>query len=408
MGELQSRRLESDGGNAASDPVILHVVHTLEHGGTERFLCQLLNRLAGHGMRHVVCTLRAAGARAEQLDRRITVHALNLPDRSPTGFLRLARIIRQEGAGVVHARNPGTWTDTLLAGRVARRPRLALGFHGLQAQAQFDVSLRRRLRALGSLRHTFTTVSHAGKAQLVDDLGCHPEAIHVLGNGVDPYRFRPPTPQQQRSARGRLGVGPDELAIGTVGNLFSPVKGHRVLIDAMSRLLQAVPYARLLLAGFGPLRDELEAQAGSLGIAERVHFLGDLANPAELLAALDLYVCPSLSEGMSNALLEAMSCGRACVATDVADHRRMFQRIAAVDLLVPPNDAEALAAAMQRVLQDAALRETLGTAARRRVETDYPFEQAVAGYARFYRSLLPDTPLGVAPDDPVEVSRCLS
>ena len=163
---------------------------------------------------------------------------------------------------------------------------------------------------------------------------------------------------------------------------------------------------RLLLAGFGPLADALRAQALRLGIEERVQLLGAVEQPADMLAALDLYVCPSLAEGMSNALLEAMACALPCVGTDVGDHHRMFNRLGAADLLVPPGDGAALAVAIGRLIDDEGRRLAVGDAARRCVERDHPLEQAIAGYARFYRSLLPDSPAN--PIEPVEAARCLS
>lgn len=396
------------GVDLASKPVVLHVVSSLEHGGTERFLCRLLNRLAGDGMRHVLCTLRAAGERVGQLDRRIEVQPLNLTSRSPAGFLRLASLIRHERAAIVHARNPGTWTDALLAARLGCGVRLVLGFHGLQSGGDFARSLRLRLRALGAHRHTFATVSHAGRKLLIDRLGCPPQGVHVLANGVDTYHFALPTPEQRQAARAHWGIGAEELAVGMVGNLFSPVKGHRVLVDAVARLAPQHRRLRVLIAGFGPLEESITERIHSLGLQDRVRLLGGVEDPASLLAALDVYVCPSLSEGMSNALLEAMACGRPCVATDVADHRRMFSRVRATDLLVPPDDDAALAQAIGRLLADDGRRVQLGAALRRSIETDHPFEQAVAGYARFYRALLPEAPQCPDADDPVEASRCLS
>jgi glycosyltransferase involved in cell wall biosynthesis len=360
----------------------------LEHGGTERFLCRLLNRLADDPVRHVLCTLRHAGDRAADLDARVRVVPLALPRRSHLSFLKLAKTLRAMRPAVVHARNACTWTDALLACHVARGPRLVLGFHGLQNATRFTAGQRLRLRALGAARQRFTAVSHAGKAMIAEDLGCRPERISVLANGVDVLRFCPAHGVRRTEARRRWGIHDDQVAVGNLGNMFTPIKGHAVLIEAFAQVVAHQPRARLLLAGFGPLHDELAARVRGLALTESVQFLGNVDDPADLLAALDVYVCPSLAEGMSNALLEAMACGLPCVATDVADHRRMFSRFDAANLLVMPGRAGALAQAVGTLLADGHRRSMLGVRARDYVEENHTLDAAVAVYSSYYHAML--------------------
>jgi len=365
----------------------MHVIYSLEHGGTERFLCRLAPRLAAEGLRQSVCTLRDAGERAAVLPPHIQVIPLQLRRRAPWGLIKLARVIRQNQPDIVHARNPNTWTDALLACRLARHPRLVLGFHGLQSAARFAPRMVPRLRLLGARRHTFACVSHAGRQLLADDL-CIPLAnIHVLPNGVDTDVFSVPTATQRRVARSRWQIADTDLAIGCVANLFTPIKGHAVLLDAFARVAISYPNSRLLLAGFGPLRDALSDQAKRLNLSASVHFLGHVESAYDVLAALDAYVCPSLSEGMSNALLEAMACGVPCAATDIADHRRMFAQCGAEKLLAPPGDAPALAAAIATLLAPDAPRRALGERMRVFIHAQHTMDRAVACYAGYYRAL---------------------
>ncbi|MCB9849911.1 MAG: glycosyltransferase [Phycisphaerales bacterium] len=372
-----------------TDPVVMHVIYALEHGGTERFLCRLLNRFAGDPVRHVLCTLRSAGARTTDLDPRVQVVPLNLAPRDRWGFVKLARAIRSTGASLVHARNINTWTDALLACRLARNAMPLLGFHGTQSPAGITATQRRRFRLLGAGNADIASVSFAGRQLLIDRLGCTPQRVHVLPNGVDLARFQPADANVRRTARERLQLRDGDFAIGNVGNMFSAVKGHAILLDAFTRIANAWPTARLLLAGFGPMQVQLGKQAERLGIAHRVQFLGATENVESLYAALDLYVCPSLSEGMSNALLEALACGIPSVATNIADHGRIFGAMNAASGLVPPGDVPALADALSRMLADAPERARLGVDSRRLVETDYNITDAFARYQRLYQTLLP-------------------
>jgi len=366
----------------------MHVVYALEHGGTERFLCRLLNRLASGSARHVLCTLRQAGARARMLDPRIEVVALDLPDKSRLGFCALARAIRDTRAAIVHARNLCTWTDALLAGRLARNTRVVLGFHGRQHIGRFNPGRRRRLRALGVSRADMTSVSHAGRQLLADELGGDVERIHVLPNGVDVALFQPPSAAQRQAARRKFDIPEKSFAVGNVGNLFAPIKGHAELIQAFAQVLRVYPDALLLIAGFGPLDQALRRLAADLGIPRRVRLLGQVEPITDLLAALDLYVCPSLTEGMSNALLEAQACGLPCVATDVADHRRTLPRHQALGLLPQPGDVAALAAAIVTLAAQEDLRAETGRRSRELITREYTFEAAASRYAQLYTAML--------------------
>jgi glycosyltransferase involved in cell wall biosynthesis len=373
----------------AMQPVVMHVIYALEHGGTERFLCGLLNHLAGGPVRHVLCTLRGAGARVAELDPRIPVVALGEQTRMRWGFVHLARAIRRHQASLVHARNLGTWSDTLLACRFVRGARPVLAFHGALDSPPIPPRLARRLRYLGAGQAALTTVSYAGQAQLGAALGADAKRIAVLPNGVNLNRFRPPRPADREAARLRWGIARSTRVIATVGNLFAPVKGHHVLVDAFAELNKDHPRTMLLIAGFGPLRDRLRRQADAHGLGERVRLLGAIEDTPSLLAASDVYACPSLSEGMSNALLEALATGLPCVATDVGDHRRMLTgELPDVDL-PPPGDVSALARALDRVLTDDATRVAWSTAGRRLVQRDFALDEAFARYARFYQSLAP-------------------
>ncbi len=159
-----------------------------------------------------------------------------------------------------------------------------------------------------------------------------------------------------------IGAGPVVLSVGQL----EPVKGHRMLIEAFAAGKEVIPGAQLVLVGDGPERERLSAFTETTGLSDRVTFLGHIQDPLPFIAGADVFVQPSLSEGMSNALMEAMSLGRCIVATRVGAASDLLEH--GVQALLPPPTVPDLAAAINRALGDPALRARLGEAVRKRAE----------------------------------------
>jgi glycosyltransferase involved in cell wall biosynthesis len=181
-----------------------------------------------------------------------------------------------------------------------------------------------------------------------------------------------------------FGVGTEAIVIGTVGNLY-PVKGHRVLVQAVARLGSDV---HLAIAGRGAEEAGLRSLAAELGIAPRVHLLGYREDTPDLLAASDIYALSSLYEGQSLALIEAMAAGLPIAATHVGGNPEVLGQADRDGLLVPPSDPAALAAALARLAGDRALRAQLGAAARARARTEFSLTTMVGRYRALYDEVL--------------------
>jgi glycosyltransferase involved in cell wall biosynthesis len=210
--------------------------------------------------------------------------------------------------------------------------------------------------------------------------------VVVIPNGVDLAAADAALAAARPSARTALGLYPSDLAVAFVGRLHRQ-KGLKQLLGAFFTLLQSHPTAKLLLAGDGPERAGLETAVAGLRLQPFVRFLGALPAPWPLLAAADLFVLPSLWEGMPNALLEAMAAGLPCVATAVG----AVPEVAAAGeeaLLVPPGDAAPLLRAILELADDPARRRALGARARRRVEERFRIEATVARTEELYDGLL--------------------
>jgi glycosyltransferase involved in cell wall biosynthesis len=211
------------------------------------------------------------------------------------------------------------------------------------------------------------------------DLWLGADRIVTIPNGV---RLAPVARSSLRDEL-RLGVA-DQLAV-SVGNLY-PVKGHLHLLEALSRLSDRFPRLHLAIAGRGELEQSLLARARSLGVADRLHLLGLRSDVANVLAAADLFVLPSLSEGVPLALLEAMLSARPIVATAVGDVPTVLDGGRA-GVLVPPANAVALAGAMAGVLADPAQARGLGAAAQARAAA-YTLDTMIDRYVTLYSKLL--------------------
>ena len=365
-------------------PHVVHVVHSLEGGGTELMLLKLVQSFERRLMRHSLVTLRDAGELAARLPDHVACHAMETPGRDRLTGVRLARILARLKPDVIHARNVCTWADTTMARILFPSGRLVLGYHGLQAGGAFtrrDWLVAKAAQWLGA---EFTSVSQAGRRKIIDELGVPQKRISVLNNGVALGEFQT---NARKSSRDSLGLSPDDFVIGTVGSLTN-VKGHEVLLTALAAVRFDKSPPRLLIVGDGPLRGYLEQRAAHLGLADRVHFIGFRTDIAELLAAMDLYVCASLSEGMSNALMEAMAAGLPLISTNVGDHAALI-RDGVDGFLVPPGEARSLATAIIRMAASSSVREEMGRHARQRI-TDFSFSDSIAAYQSFYLSLLPN------------------
>ncbi len=225
-----------------------------------------------------------------------------------------------------------------------------------------------------------------GVAGALTEAGVERSRITVIPSGIDPARFRPRSEPERDTARARWGLAVGELAIGTVGAL-EPRKGHRFMLAALAAILNdpAARPARPLrcfIAGDGTQRETLRGEAIRLGLGEQVRFVGQLEDPRELLWALDLFVLPSLREGLGVALLEAMGSGLAVVASAVAGAGAAVG--GGCGIAVEPGNVAALSGALARLAESDELRRSLALAARQRVLERYTLAASTEATLKFY------------------------
>jgi glycosyltransferase involved in cell wall biosynthesis len=207
--------------------------------------------------------------------------------------------------------------------------------------------------------------------------------ITFIPNAVDTEKFSP----EARSAdiRQKFGLG-HSLVIGSVGRL-SPEKGHSRLIRVFKQIVSVYPDAKLLIVGDGALRESLEEEARSLGLRDKVIFAGSQADMVSMYKAMDIFVLPSFTEGLSLVMLEAMSMGLAVVATAVG--AASFVAGDGECILIPPHDNWALEKALLALINDSQLRVRMKDKARQRVSADFSLASFSRNYMRIYRNFLP-------------------
>jgi glycosyltransferase involved in cell wall biosynthesis len=294
----------------------------------------------------------------------------------------LYRLFRQERPHVVHTHAWGTLLEGLIAARLARVPFVVHGEHGTLQLRGYQ---RRLQRAAWSRADRVLSVSSRLAERMTAETGFPAERIMTLRNGVDLSRFGR---DRREEARQSLGLPRDGFVAGTAGRLV-PVKDQATLLEAVARVRAAGHQVTLVLAGEGPLRADLEAKAASLGISAAVRFLGHCGQVETVLSALDVFVLSSVSEGMSNTILEAMATGLPVVATRVGGADELIDH-GTSGLLVPSRSPEAIATAIIDLLADPAGRLEIGATARRRAESEFSLPSFMGRYEQMYVALAAD------------------
>jgi glycosyltransferase involved in cell wall biosynthesis len=363
---------------------VVHIVKNLNYGGMERVLADIVGGLDRDRFEPHVLALKYLGRFSEGLDRVATLHVA--PPMTRWSMLHPAALtgwLRRLAPDVVHTHS-GVWYKASLA---ARRSGVPLVIHTEHGRHLPDPWSSRLVDRLASRRTDWVVaVSEAVAAYLRSRVVADARRVLVIPNGIATAHFA--RTGDRLRLRSDLGVNPDQLVIGSIGRL-QPVKGYDVMLEAFAVLRDRWAGGQrtlLVLAGDGPERAALEAQATRLGISGSVRLLGWRDDIHDLHAAYDLFCLSSRSEGMSISLLEAMAAGLCPVVTDVGGNAEVLGPELA-DLLAPSEDPSALALACERVLADPARRADRARAAQQRVRERFDVSQMVHQYQQLYEGV---------------------
>lgn len=360
---------------------VCHPVWQLGYGGLERQMLQVLPRMPTANFSHVLVVRGDSREARQPVPDGLVVVPHAGPARNRQWARRLAKELQAQNADLVHVRGLGMLLDGVTAAGLADRP-VVFSFHGIESLDVRPTWLRRRMLRGALQRCTMRfAVSHAARQRLADLLEFPTEAIEVLPNGVDTEQFRPV--RDRAAVRAALELPQDRLIVLSVGNL-KRIKGHHVLREAIRGSGIDPRRVTFVLVGADDGGESRTWAAGNLA-AYDIRFAGLRTEVERWYQAADVFVLPSLWEGLSNALLEAMASGLAIIATAVGGTPEVITD-EQNGLLVPSQDAPAMASLLRRLTQDAGLRERLGTAARRSVEQRFAIERAAAAWAGVYRT----------------------
>ena len=373
-------------------PLIAHVVYRLDVGGLENGVVNLINHMPEDAYRHAVVALTEATDFRHRITRPdVPVVALHKPPGHAVKiYPQLYRLLRQFRPAIVHSRN--------LAALEASVPAFAAGvgvrIHGEHGRDVDDLTgASRKHQWLRRAYRPFVTHHVALTSELTDYLvskvGIPRPSITQICNGVDTAHFRP-----SEGARGAIDGCPfdphSHWLFGTVGRMQAvkdQVSLARAFVLAIRQRPRLKEKARLVMVGDGPLREESVGILRTAGMLELAWLPGQRGDIAAIMRGLDCFVLPSLAEGVSNTILEAMASGLPVIATSVGANAELVSH-GVTGRIVPPADVEALAATMIGLATESALSKAMGRAGRLAAETQYSLETMTAAYRSLYDSQL--------------------
>lgn len=382
---------------AGTVPLIAHVIYRLDVGGLENGLVNLINRLPEDRYQHVIICLTGCSANFQaRIERNVPVYALNKRQGNDLGlFVRLWRLLRRLSPDLVHTRNLATLEAQLpafLAG-------VTLRVHGEHGHDVHDLdNTRRRYRWLRlvyrPLIDCYIPLSKALEGYLIRDIGVKRRKISTICNGVDIERFHPAvTPDSRRVLPvGFIGGESPPMVIGTVGRLEA-VKDQMTLARAFVGVLRQLPEGierrrlRLVIVGDGSLRSAIQSYLTEAGVEALVWMPGNRDDVAACLQALDVFVLPSLGEGISNTILEAMATGLPIVATDVGGNAELVAE-GKNGFLTPRGVPRVMADRLLRYIQNPDLLQMHGRHSRMLAEQRFSIARMVERYTGVYDRLL--------------------
>jgi sugar transferase (PEP-CTERM/EpsH1 system associated) len=367
---------------------VVHIIQRLAVGGLENGVVNLINHMPEDRYRHVIVCLADATDYSQRITRKdVPVFALDQrPGQDYAVHWRLLKLLRRLRPTIVHTRNLAALEFQAVAAFAGVRCRV----HGEHGRDMYDLDgtntkynlFRKTMRPFVQ---RYTAVSIDLARWLVDTIGIRPERVTQIYNGVDADKFRP-----RDGIRSRFGpdgfLTPKSFVIGTVGRL-EPVKDQLTLVRAFIQLAQSRSEARerlrLVLIGEGSLRTQAMELLRNAQVADLAWLPGERADVPELMRGMDLFVLPSLREGISNTILEAMATALPVVATHVGGNPEIVD-VGNTGDLVPHNDPSSMARTIESYFRNPEKGLRQGALGRNIVERRFGMERMVEGYLKTY------------------------
>lgn len=361
---------------------VLHLIQSLGNGGCENMLLRTLPLISD--FEHVIVTLKEPGELAPKfISAGIAVETIHTKHiLSPSGIQGLRRSIQVQKPDIIitylfHADLLGR-LSLLGTTRAPIVPFLRTTYN----HPRYKIA-RLLERLTKGLVRRYLANSEAVKDFYTEQIGVTPERITVIPNGIDTNLFDRLVPNPM--LRESLSIGPDDFVITCVANLH-PNKGHRFLLEAFETLWSEFPQLRLILVGDGEERKNIERLIESFRSKHAIRLLGRRSDVPELLKLSHLFVLPTLFEGQSNAILEAMAAGVPVITTDIPENRACIEH-EKTGLLVKPEDTRSLKDAILRTLIDSSVRHSIANEARAAISRDHSLSSIHDRWTAFLESI---------------------
>lgn len=373
--------------------LICHIIFKLDFGGLENGLVNLINHLPADRFCHVIISLKPATDFQNRISRSdVEIIEINKKDgKDLSAYKKVWSVIRKFKPDIVHTRNIPT-LDMLVPAALSGVRRLIHSEHGLDlmelAGHHSKYNFLRRLSQLFTRR--YITVSHDLENWLHKEIGIPKHKISLIYNGVDTEIFQPPANNTNPAPIfPRDFAPPRALVIGTIGRL-GKVKDQVTLAHAFVRLIELCPNlretARLVIVGDGELRSEIESILEAGGVSDLVWLPGFCSNTPEIYRSFNIFTLPSLREGISNTILEAMASGLPVIATNVGGNPEIVED-GVTGQLVPAANPEAIVSALQKYIDDPELAKVHGQAGHNKAMNKFSLTAMVQGYQKVYETL---------------------
>jgi L-malate glycosyltransferase len=348
---------------------ILFITNHLNIGGITSYCLTLSStlKISGH---NVYIASSGGDLTQEFIDKGIIFIPLSIRTKqelSPKIFmsaLKLCSVIDKYAINIVHTNSRTTQVLGCLLQRLKGVTHVST-CHGF-----FKPRLFRKIFPCWGSR--VIAISDQVKQHLIHDLKVKSDKIDVIHNGIDIEKFKTQSIKHKEELKVRLNLG-GALVIGIVARL-SDVKGHIYLLEAMQNVLKVNPKAQLLIVGEGKMKQELINLANSLKIENNVKFISSVNNTKDVLDAMDIFVMPSLKEGLGLALIEAMASGLAVIGSDIGGIKTLIKNEYS-GLLVAPKDTNGLSKAISDLLADSGKRKALGINAQAFISQNFSQEK---------------------------------
>lgn len=371
-----------------SRPLIIHVVYSFDVGGLENGVVNLINRMPPERFRHLILALTYCAPAFVARIKRDDVECMSLNKPAGHGFSlypQLYRIFRELKPAVVHTRNLAA-LEMVVPAWLARVPLRIHGEHGWDSFDREGTSKKYQLvrKLYSPFVSGYIALSRKIESYLLDKIGIRAGRIRRICNGVDSQRF---TPADGRQLIPGSPFNDGGLTVfGAVGRLQT-VKDHANLIRAFGLFVRssvdAARRARLIIVGGGPLENELKALISHEKLDQHIWLAGEQGDVPLMMRGFDVFVLPSLSEGISNTLLEAMACGLPIVATDVGGSGELVVH-GETGYLVPAASSDQLAERLAHLFEHPEKAAVMGRAGRDRVQAQFSLDAMLQSYLSVY------------------------